>query len=725
MPDDETGAPNPDLEKALEKSDVGVTAQTGPNIPLYRVDFIETKIPVSREHGKVWLARRDAAVTARKTHDLAWEECIKYYMNDQTSHRRTTDGDSAGNESGGRLSKRFHETENIVFANVSTMLPVLYAKNPRVEYTAEARDDPTKRDFATLLEHLVNALVWRRHEPGLAMKRKARRAVLTALLTNCAWAEVGYTQKDDSSEEAFNILAGLGKQLEKAKSTKKIIELEGKISAIMDTIDLLTPAGPSLKIVSPFNMLVDPDSLEQDHSDANWMMKRDYIATSFLNAKYSVIKSGERRHVYKPTHVMKIAVDNDAGQNNNFTLFTDDQEFTKLGFASEEAYKNSQRTMVWFIWDKVLRRIYMFHNDDWEWPIWVWDDPLQLPRFFPFHRLSFHEAPLTPNMKGEVTYYLDQQDAINEINDEFRKARQWARRNIIYDMSSMSPEDVERVLSGDDGKAKGIKVPEGKKISDVLFSFVPPSMQWKELFDKTDKLQAIDRISSVNDVMRGSQFKTNTTNKAIENYDTSQRVRLDERIDQIEDWLSFVLKDIGLLCMRFMSKETVAEITGNPEATEQWQNMEPRVAEVQLPMRAVAGSTQKPTGAAKKEEAMRVGQILGQFAKSAPAAVFEIILKLFEQAFDEIVITDEDWKKLREQMLGMQGAQGAPPNTQGQGAANGAQQSQGDGVPDEEAIRQQVAQLDDAQKAQIQQLMQQGMAASEALQRVMQPAGAA
>ena len=48
-------------------------------------------------------------------------------------------------------------------------------------------------------------------------------------------------------------------------------------------------------------------------------------------------------------------------------------------------------------------------------------------------KLQFYTDPEEPIGKSEVTYYLDQQDAINQINSEFKMARQWARRNLFYD----------------------------------------------------------------------------------------------------------------------------------------------------------------------------------------------------------------------------------------------------------------------------------------------------
>mgnify|MGYP001159660751 FL=1 len=102
---------------------------------------------------------------------------------------------------------------------------------------------------------------------------------------------------------------------------------------------------------------------------------------------------------------------------------------------------------------------------------------------FSIYGLQFFESPEGSLTKGETTYYLDQQDAINEMVDEERRARRWVRRNIFYNANVVDRTEVEAVLNGDDGTARGLKLPEGMKIQDIIGSVAPPSMQWKELFN--------------------------------------------------------------------------------------------------------------------------------------------------------------------------------------------------------------------------------------------------
>ena len=511
-----------DVEREIEKSTGPSNKPVGEYQPVYKM-IGESKIPVSKARGKMWRSRKDQGKKAMQTYRDAWEEAIRYYNNDQMTHRSGEDGTS-GTPSSRGLSRGQAETENVVFANTTTLVPLLYSKNPTVEITPTSQSEES-RDFTTLVERLVNRLIEKKVNPGINLKPKIKKAVLSALLTNCAWIKVGYTFRSSSAESAMQDIVTLSKQLEEAKTIQEIEQIEGKLIALEQTIDVLQPSGPYAKFVGADRIIVDPESKESDHSDANWIMECDLLPTEYLIARFgqeedSDGKRGKIKSVYEPTHVMKVGTNPDAHDEvNNFSLFDRDAEAKAYGYNDQESYDKAKRTLVWYVWDRVTRRVEMYNDTDWSFPVWVWDDPLKLDRFMPYYRLSFYENPdELPFSKGEVSYYLDQQDAINEINDEERRARGWARRNIFFDKNAISREDVESVLKGEDGTARGVDLPEGKTMKDVVWSMVPPSMAWGDLFNKASKYQTIERISSVSAALQNSQFKTNTTNQAIQHY---------------------------------------------------------------------------------------------------------------------------------------------------------------------------------------------------------------
>jgi len=277
--------------------------------------------------------------------------------------------------------------------------------------------------------------------------------------------------------------------------------------------------------------------------------------------------------------------------------------------------------------------------------------------------------------KGEVSYYLDQQDQINEINDEKRRAILWARRNLFFNPNSGITQDIaDAILDGPRSMAVPVNVPDGVDPQKILFTIPPPSVAFHQLFDKTDLYASVDRITASNEVERGGQFKTNTTNKAIDYYSTMGNLRMDMRLDAIEDALGDVGWKLAQLCLRFMDKDTVQQLTGL-DVSAFWQPLDQLRDFAKVSVACVGGSSQKLTSQGRKQEAVQVGQILSQFVKAAPATVLKASLDMFSKAFDDFMIQKEDWDNIEAEVeRTLVAGQGGAP---GVGVAGGGQPQQG------------------------------------------------
>jgi hypothetical protein len=293
----------------------------------------------------------------------------------------------------------------------------------------------------------------------------------------------------------------------------------------------------------------------------------------------------------------------------------------------------------------------LFQDKDWTWPIWVWDDPYKLTRFFPIFPLSYYTDPITRNARSEVTYYLDQQDEINKISQERARMRHWAMTKVLFDKSAIKDKaDLERIMSRQTtDNFFGIDLPDGKKLTDMISAFPAPSTQMEQLFDTRPILESVSRMSSVTPTMQNVQFKTNTTNRAIESYESSTQLRLDEKIDAMEELLADVGMALLEMCVQFMTEEEVVDLIGADivrEAGGWGTDLTPEDLHREFNFKIVGGSTLKPTSKVKKEQAMQMGQVLGQFASSSPAVVL-VMLKMFARAFDDDAnITPSEWASI-------------------------------------------------------------------------------
>lgn len=632
------------------------------------------RIPVSKARGKLWKSRRDTAAKSLADISAAWTEATNYYNQSQQASRNDRDTPLSSKRYAKRtLGSENLMNENIVYANIRAQVPTLYAKNPVIEVSAPkaysssqpvpgappVEPDTPMELLARATEKLVNVLFGMAVAPGINLKPKAKKAVTLALLTDVVWFEVGYNKKEQSSEAAFQDLQVLSDALTKAKTADEIREIEGKLQALEKRMDFLLPAGPWCKVKHPSEVLIDPDAEDLSLTDAAWAMYPGYLPTPFVRAAYMRKKGNgdgvDYELLYKPTHMLN----GDAqGEKESFSLF-EDKPYVEAGFSSQEAMDSAARTKVWYVWDRTTQRLELYHDKEWDWPLWVWDNPYQLDQFFPLAALVLTGSPTDRYSKGSASYYLDQQDMLNEIMSERRLALEWARKNVFFDSNVTDQSIVEKVLYGKKRFVQGIAVPDGKTLKDIIFSVPPPSAAFMQMFETNGLYQSIARIDGTNEAMRGGEFRTNTTNQAIDYYASTGSGRSDERRDAIEDTLGKVGWLIAQLCWRFMSPEEVMELTGL-DVSAYWRPLDRRDL-AQLSMRCVGGSTRKSSAEAKKQEAMEVGRILAQFAQVAPGPVVTVTLRMLSDAFDGTQMTKEDWDALNTQLQALAASDRAGP----------------------------------------------------------------
>lgn len=699
----------PVVERQLDE--IAPVAPVDAGAPMYRVDPT-TRIAVSKQYGKLWKGRLDASKRARQMHVDAWDEAIRYYNNSQDRNRQSQENRSGNRYFSARRNTQWSETENVVYANTRAIMPALYAKNPQVEFTAGSAD---AEEFVEQLEDVVNVLANMRDAPGLNLKVHARQAVLTAELCNLAWIEFGYVERAVSSIMAQETIASLSQQLADAQDTKTIREVEGQLLALEEQLDLLNPPGPYARYRSPHDVVVDADSSLPDFSDAKWLAVREYYPTAYLNARYAEKdESGQYVSVYEPTHVLSGGSNID-DEIKSFRLFQADAEASAYGYSDSIQVRRAHRTMCWRIYDRTTRRVFLYADNKWDWPVWVDNDPYGLPGFFPFVPLFFNTTPLGAMARSNVTYYLDQQDAVNEIHDEFRRARQDVKENILFD-NRFERDTVEAWLRGSTTSAHGVSVPDNKSLRDMVLEKPNAMLRAQALFDLSRPMQSIDRISGVSDILRNAQFKTNTTNKAIESYNSSTAMRLDEKIDAIEDFLGRVMYGVAFCVAQFMSVEQVTELIGSKKA-ENWRTYDAAELRSVYKCQAVGGSTQKPSSESKRQYAMELGNILGKMAQFAPSVVLETTMELFDNAFDELHLPDDAFKRIAEEAkLAMQRGN----STQGaQGNASPDNALSQSGMPSLEEVAAVVDTLPPEAKVALGNALAAGAPISEALPEVV------
>lgn len=626
--------------------------------PLYQI-FEGSRIAVGSATGKMWRRKIDAAMAAYEHMYVVWEDCFKYYNNDQNKDSGGPDGN-------------FHRgdgTENIVFSNLNIMLPATYSKDPDISCsTTDEKDQP----FCNALEALINVLFKTRK--GIQAKPKIKKGAGIGLLTNCGVLKMSFTKKDDSREFAVNEMNRITEELAKAKKQEQIQDLYGQLEALEQNLEVLEPSGFGLGNVLPHNLIIDPNAEQSDGMDAAWMAERVFLPTASLTQRFTKREEGEdgeegaRKLIYKPTHKAKFA----EGGNRDDGMGVVMEAFEQAGNLptshtedERSAYINMYFTECYFVWDRITRRLFLFEKDDWEWPIWVWDDPLKITRFFPYFVIAFSLSTGGTVSAGETAYILDQQDEINDINRQKSRIRRSLFNFFFYNSDKIDKADAEKFIkairgeiTGDEDVLVGIRAGE-MKVSECIETFLPPSAQYEPYFDKAPILDSINRITNTSDALRGTQFKTNTNVASVKSYEQSMRVSVGAKVDVIEDTVADLAHAMAEVAVQEWDQDVVAGYIG-AELASGWAQMDLAQFNAQYTVTLVAGSMEKATSAFKKQEAIEVVQAVGQFAQAAPATTLMIMLKVLEKAFTEVVIKPEDWKAMQAEIAQLSQQQAAP-----------------------------------------------------------------
>lgn len=649
------------------------------DLGLYRI-YEGSRVAISSAVGKRWKRIFDAACATYAPIWDNWEEAFRYYNNIQ--------GGSAIQTPFGPF-KRGDGTENIVYTNINVLLPAVYSKDPSV--TCSTTDEGDK-DFTRAQQTLINTLFKRKD--ALNAKPKIKKGVGLGLLTNSGVLKLDFTKRDDSRELAAAQLESLTQALRVAKTQEEADEIYGRLQALEENMEVRQPKGPGLGNVLPHNLLVDPYAEQPDGLDGNWMLEKTFLPTGMLIARFTKPAEGkgysksdwcaeDNMLLYKPTHraAFKQGALNSREDGVGLLL----REYNE-GSGIPTSHTTDERrsyidmfyTECYYVWDKVMRRVMLFHRDDWTWPIWVWNDPLQISRFFPYFIISYGMSTGGTTSVGEVSYYLDQQDEINDINRQVSKMRRTVFDYWFYNKDKVDKDEAEKFIDALRGKRIGgknmigISVGENGKVSDAIECVVPPSAHVKELFDKQGLLDTVNRITNTSDALRGVQFKTNTNVHAVDTYQQSMRLMVGAKVDVVEDVVADLAQALGELCVMNYSEEEVIGIIGAGLA-KGWRSMGLDEYRSQYSVEVVAGSMEKPNSTFKKQEAVQIAQAIGQFAQAAPGTTLRVMLKVMEQAFTEVVISPEDWEAMDAE-ISANATKGVSTDQSGGGAPQGDQQ---------------------------------------------------
>lgn len=580
------------------------------------------KIAISKKEGSLWKNRLDVSKSVTKDLRESWSNIISAYKGEE----QPSQDDQKKRL---RLDEQNKTFENLVWANTNGISRETVMKLPHIEITCDNAEDER---ISKAYEHIINNYMSQVGNCGLNCKEKLQKADICAQLTNRGIWRLDWVDRMNSDliRDEISKLEG---ELAECKTTEKIKDIEGKLYALNQKLDGSGFDGAQITLIDPRNLYIDPNSQLESGLDADWMIEERLEYEYILKAKYGTqdgtVYAGDKSQIGNDGDTEQTKKDND--EDDNYVLGEGEKTQVK-----EDRLKTVK---TFYVWDKLKKRVYLFQEGMWDYPLWVWNDPLGLKQFFPYYILSYNQSTTDNNMASEVAYYLPLVNSINKINSQIDKARDRAFNVTLVDRNARIEEkDLQNMTNGKPGYVQ-INIREGMELGKVVTGMPTPGTESQLLLDKSGLYSMISKLSSADALTRGEEYKTNTTNGAIQQYSQSKKIIIGIKVDKLISFYVRIAKDILNLCLEKFDMDDLLKYANVQDA----QVVNERKIDVFGPdLQFTGDDTIEPTSAAKKQEALQLTQLMGQFAGASPAVV-PVVLKMLSRAFNEMVITDQDW----------------------------------------------------------------------------------
>lgn len=418
---------------------------------------------------------------------------------------------------------------NILWSNIETLKPFLYAQSPKPEVAPRFNsDDPVARKAAEVLEH-ATAYYCQTEGFGSMM----RQAVLDYLLPGRGTVWVRYVPH-------FRVLNQPAADVQITDD-----EVIGDSSANGET------EGEPLREV--YKEEVSPDFVHWQDFGHTWARTWEEVTAvwrkSYLTRKKLIERFGEEKGK---------AIQLDYNQK--------DLSDTSIG-------EQSKRATIYEIWDKDTLTVYWLHKESHE-IIDQIEDPLRLDKFFPCPK------PLLATTANDsiipVPDYQEYQDQARELDTLTARINLIVPCIKVAGVRDASAQALDRLLS-EGVENKLVPVDQwavfaekgGIKGSMDLLPMEEIAKVLVYLYDAREKTkQVLYEITGLADIIRGSSHPTETA--------TAQRIksnfatmRLDERQREVQRFARNIVDSIGQVIAQHFSIESIKKVSGVKLLTQQ------------------------------------------------------------------------------------------------------------------------------------------------------------
>lgn len=508
---------------------------------------------------------------------------------------------------------------NMIFAIVRAMIPQVYFRDPRIHVTSLI---PGYEMHAKVVEAVDNLLI-----KEMDMKKQLKRIALDAAIQGSAVGWSGYDSEYGFDKTKLNPMTG-DSTLTQYDSKGYKIEYNSYVNPGMPWFQ----RGDLENAILPWGTM--------DVNNAEWTAMR------VMRPLRDVISDSK----YKNTAGLK-----PSGRTNVGTYSEDEQMYNRLYSQTEwvemfqiRDMKTGQLIVINMDHDKFLRESADEMQEDGA----------------PMHWFTFNDDPTYPWGIPDARIIEPQQLELNESRKLAMYHRRIAISKFLYKKGSITKQEIEKMLDEDVGAAVGVEFSEGsidQVVKEFSISMPPELIQFAEVCR-----QDIRELTGFSRNQMGQMDSSRTTATEARIVQGAHEIRIDERRDQMADYLEAVMRKTNRTVFKFWGSERVVQIVG-PNGLPGWIKYNGPELKSEYGLRIDPNNGTPTTGETRKADAMQLLQNWGAISQNPPPP------ELTKFIFSNFEGINQDKLSLELEMLrilpqgstsgaGQQGAAGSSPS---------------------------------------------------------------
>lgn len=465
-------------------------------------------------------------------------------------------------DTGGRITRRY----NILFSNVSTLQPAVYAKMPSVVVSRRFQDrDPIARVACQVLERATTyELEPEQGDFHSRMKQARDDYLLTA--RGVLWVRY---------EATFNEVPPAEPEEEPTDGAPASDTDPPELAADavgMPSVERIAPVAMNAEGASEDDQSITDtvdEEVESEHAPVDYVFWKDFLHDPA--PVWQEVGWGSRDVLMsKEKSTKRFGEELAARLKYTHRRMEDDDKKAGSGGQKND---DVDLAMIHEIWDKETKTAIWISPDVDDRPLDERPDPLRLTGFFPFPPPLY--ATLTTDTlvpRADYKFYEDQANEIDELTNRIRLLTKALAVRGVYDGSSAKLADLlnerpENYLVAVSGWAAFAEKGKLKGAIDFLPIDVIAAVLTSLIEKRALLIQDIYQLTGISDIVRG-QSDPNETLGAQEIKGSFATLRLDERKRAVGAFARNTIGMVAEIIAEHFHPDTIRKMSGFDEMTE-------------------------------------------------------------------------------------------------------------------------------------------------------------